>query len=177
MKVFIVIIYWMGWLAATLGAAPLRVVTLHSVLTEIVTEVGGAEVTTTCLLRPGDDPHTFNPPPAEVRTLAQADLIVASGFGLEPFLDKLVANSGTKAQLVAVSSVIKDVVPSSGARSGGHAQGEVDPLSCATGSRSCGQPRRQRFRPAPPPISRASMSSPLGRKPKSRSLRPPAGNS
>ena len=116
-----------GVLAATLGAAPLRVVTLHSVLTEIVTEVGGAEVTVTCLLRPGDDPHTFNPPPSDVRTLAQADLIVASGFGLEPFLDKLVANSGTKAQLVAVSSVIKDVVPLSGARSGGHAQGEVDP--------------------------------------------------
>jgi len=117
----------LGVLAASLGAAPLRVVTLHSVLTEIVTEVGGAEVTVTCLLRPGDDPHTFNPPPAEVRTLAQADLIVASGFGLEPFLDKLVANSGTKAPLVSVSSVIKDVVPSSGAHSREHAQGEADP--------------------------------------------------
>jgi zinc/manganese transport system substrate-binding protein len=114
-------------LAATLGAAPLRVVTLHSVLTEIVTEVGGTEVTVTCLLRPGDDPHTFNPPPAEVRTLAQADLIVASGFGLEPFLDKLVANSGTNAPLVSVSSVVKDVVSSSGAHSREPAQGEADP--------------------------------------------------
>jgi zinc/manganese transport system substrate-binding protein len=113
--------------AATLGAAPLRVVTLHSVLTEIVTEVGGPEVTVTCLLRPGDDPHTFNPPPAEVRTLAQADLIVASGFGLEPFLDKLVANSGTKAALISVSSVIKDVVPSSGSHHGENATGEIDP--------------------------------------------------
>jgi zinc/manganese transport system substrate-binding protein len=117
----------LGALAATLGAAPLRVVTLHSVLTEIATEVGGDEVTVTCLLRPGDDPHTFNPPPAEVRTLAQADLIVASGFGLEPFLDKLVANSGTKAPLVSVSSAIKDVVQSSGAHRGEHAHGAVDP--------------------------------------------------
>ncbi|HTZ20992.1 MAG TPA: zinc ABC transporter substrate-binding protein [Opitutaceae bacterium] len=116
-----------GTFGFTLGAAPLRVVTLHSVLTEIVTEVGGAEVTVTCLLRPGDDPHTFNPPPAEVRTLAQADLIVASGFGLEPFLDKLVANSGTQAPLVSVSAAIKDVVPSSGSHHGERNRGEIDP--------------------------------------------------
>jgi zinc/manganese transport system substrate-binding protein len=157
-----------GWMTAALSAAPLRVVTLHSVLTEIVTEVGGDEVTVTCLLRPGDDPHTFNPPPAEVRTLAQADLIVASGFGLEPFLDKLVANSGTKAPLVSVSSVIKDVVPSSGAHAGAHTQGEVDPhwwhsLANVQFATACVRDQLSELRPAATPLFQARAAAYLAR--------------
>jgi zinc/manganese transport system substrate-binding protein len=117
----------LGWLTGTLGAAPLRVVTLHSVLTEIVATVGGPEVTVTGLLKSGDELHTFNPAPSDARALAQADLIVASGFGLEPYLDKLADNSGTKARRALVSAVVTDVVRSTEAHHAGEAQGEIDP--------------------------------------------------
>ena len=86
------------------GAAPLRVVTLSTVLTEIATEVGGPEVAVTGLVRPGVDPHTFEAAPADLRALVDSDLIFASGLGLENTLDKLAANSGTRARIVDVSS-------------------------------------------------------------------------
>ena len=97
-------------LTVPLAATPLRVVTLHSVLTEIVAEVGGTEVTVTGLIQPGVDPHTFNPTPLDVRRLAQAEIVFLSGFGLEPYLDKLVANSGTQARLVRACDAIRDPV-------------------------------------------------------------------
>ena len=100
-------------LAAALVASPVRVVTLHSVLTEVVAEVGGPEVSVVGLIQPGVDPHTFNPAPADVRRLAQAEIVFSSGFGLEPYLDKLVANSGTKARLVRAADAIPNPVHAS----------------------------------------------------------------
>jgi zinc/manganese transport system substrate-binding protein len=78
------------------------VVTLSPVLTEIAETVGGSDVAVTGLLPPGVDPHTFEPTPAEMRSLADADLVLASGLGLENYLDKLAVNSGTHAPIDAV---------------------------------------------------------------------------
>ncbi len=116
----------------TASAAPLRIVALHSVLAEVAQELGGAEVTVRCLVPGGTDPHTFNPAPADVRSLHESDLILASGFNLEPYLDKLVSNSGTKAPLFLASSVIRDVVKASCEEKGHgshaeHNHGEIDP--------------------------------------------------
>jgi zinc/manganese transport system substrate-binding protein len=95
-------------LPAQSSAGPLRVVTLSTVLTEFATEVGGSEVTVTGLLPPGVDPHAFEPAPADLRTLANADLILASGLGVESYLGKLAANSGTRGPIVEVGDVLAD---------------------------------------------------------------------
>jgi zinc/manganese transport system substrate-binding protein len=88
--------------AAEPGTGPLRVVTLTTVLTEIAQEVGGGEVDVTGLVQPGVDPHTFNPSPADVRLVVDADLVLASGLNLESYLDRLVASVGPKGRVVAV---------------------------------------------------------------------------
>ena len=101
------------------GAVPLRVVTLFPILTEIARDVGGPDVAVTSLLPPGVDPHTFEPAPRDMRALADADLVLASGLGLENYLDKLAVNSGTRAKIVAVGDVLRDralVVESHGRR-------------------------------------------------------------
>ncbi|MFA5265939.1 MAG: zinc ABC transporter substrate-binding protein [Opitutaceae bacterium] len=110
-------------------AGPLRVIALHSVLAEVAQEVGGGDVTVCCLMPVGADPHTFNPAPGDVRALSECDLVLASGFGLEPYLDKLVSNSGTKARVLLASSAIRDTVRSSDVERGheGHDHGEIDP--------------------------------------------------
>ncbi len=92
-------------------AAPLRVVTLSSVLTEIASEVGGSEVTVTGLLPAGVDPHSFEPAPVDVERVARADIILANGLGLENYLERLVANSGTLARIVEAGSALKGQVP------------------------------------------------------------------
>lgn len=70
-----------------LGAAPLRVVTLHTVLTELAQEIGGEHVDVVPLLKPGVDPHVFEPAPGDIRRLKSADLVLAAGLGLETYLD------------------------------------------------------------------------------------------
>jgi len=69
--------------------APLRIVTLHTVLTEIAREVGGDAVTVVPLLRPGVDPHVFEPAPADIRRVREADLVLAAGLGMETYLPRL----------------------------------------------------------------------------------------
>ena len=102
-------------------AAPLRVVTLSTVLTEISREVGGTEVDVLGLVGPGIDPHTFNPSPADMRSVVDADLVLASGLNLEAYLDRLVASVGPGGRLVAVGNSLPLVLSTPGS------SGEKDP--------------------------------------------------
>jgi zinc/manganese transport system substrate-binding protein len=102
---------------------PLRVVTLSTVLSEIAREVGGDHVSVVGLVRPGVDPHTFNPSPADIRAVADADVVLASGLSLETYLERLVAGSGSNARVLAVG----DALPSPISMPGAPGDGEKDP--------------------------------------------------
>lgn len=93
-------------------AAPLRVVTLHTVLTEIAQKVGGDQVTVIPLLKPGVDPHAFEPVPADIRRLQQADLVLAAGLGLETYLDRLAPEVGS-GRLIRVGDDLPDLIEGS----------------------------------------------------------------
>ena len=97
--------------------------TLSTVLSEIARVVGGDHVAVVGLVRPGVDPHTFNPSPADIRAVADADVVLASGLSLETYLDRLVAGSGSNARVVAVG----DALPSPISMSGASGEGEKDP--------------------------------------------------
>jgi len=97
-------------LAVPAVAAPLRIATLSTVLTEVAREVGGPEVVVTGILAPGVDPHTFEPSPADLRAITQADLVLASGLGLENYLDRIAANSGAGARIVEAGRVLGPTV-------------------------------------------------------------------
>jgi len=92
--------------AAVCPAAPLQVVSLSTVLTEIAVQVGGPEAEVNALLRPGVDPHTFEPAPGDLRAIAEADLVLAAGLGLEPYLDRLAANAGTRGRVAEVGDAL-----------------------------------------------------------------------
>jgi len=109
--------------AARGGPGPLRVVTLGTVLAEIAREVGGTEVRVVNLVEPGVDPHTYNPSPADMRMLIDADIVLASGMGLEGYLGRLVAGVGTRGRVVAVGDALPVVISAPGAGIGG----ETDP--------------------------------------------------
>jgi zinc/manganese transport system substrate-binding protein len=90
--------------AGSAAAAPLRVVTLSPILTEIAEEVGGPDVAVTGILAPGVDPHTFEPSPSDLRSITRAELVLASGLGLEGYLDRIAANSGTTARIAVAGT-------------------------------------------------------------------------
>lgn len=89
-------------LGADAGRPPLRVATLTTILTELATKVGGDEVSVTGILQPGIDPHGFNPSPADMRAIVDADLVLASGLHLEAYLDRLVSRAGVAGRIISV---------------------------------------------------------------------------
>ena len=74
-------------LAQTPTPVPLQVVASFSILGDLVEHVGGDAVEVTTLIGPGVDAHTYDPAPADLVVLAEADVIFENGLGFEPWLD------------------------------------------------------------------------------------------
>jgi ABC-type Zn uptake system ZnuABC Zn-binding protein ZnuA len=75
------------------GAA-LDVVATTPVVADFVRNVGGGRVHVDQILKPGVDPHDYEPSPADVQAIADADVVVKSGVGLEHWLDDTVSSAG-----------------------------------------------------------------------------------
>jgi zinc/manganese transport system substrate-binding protein len=119
-RLLAVLLGFCGFTIVAGAAAPgLRVVSLHTVLTELAVEVGGSDVTVIGLIKPGIDPHAFDPSPADARDIASADLVLAGGLGLENYLDRLARNAGGRAKFVRVGDRLPGLLTD--------AAGEPDP--------------------------------------------------
>ena len=77
------------------------VVTTTSVLGSIVKDLAGDNVTVVIITSPSICPAHYDIKPSDVMIVAKANLILYHGF--EPWIDKLVTASGTKAPLVKIS--------------------------------------------------------------------------
>lgn len=84
-----------GLARAQAGAArPLRVIASFSILADMVRQVGGPAVEVVSLVGPDADAHVFQPAPADVRRVAQAELVVVNGLHFEGWMTRLVGASG-----------------------------------------------------------------------------------
>ncbi len=86
--------------------AELKVASLSTITTEIAQSVGGDAVRVTPIIKPGTDPHDFQPSPLDVREIEGADLVLLTGKGMEGYLTKLEEAVGNKAKFVDVGSAI-----------------------------------------------------------------------
>jgi zinc/manganese transport system substrate-binding protein len=86
--------------------APVRVVTLSTVLTEVARQVGGSQASVEGLVLPGVDPHTFNPSPRDIRAIVDADLVFASGLNVEGYLNRLLTNDAATGRVVLVGDAL-----------------------------------------------------------------------
>jgi zinc/manganese transport system substrate-binding protein len=84
----------------------LRTVATFSILGDLVKNVGGDRSDVTTLVGPNGDVHVYTPAPADAKTLARANLIVVNGLGLEGWLDRLIAVSGSNAPVVIASRCV-----------------------------------------------------------------------
>ncbi len=90
------------------AAEKARVVTTFSILADITREIGGDDIQLTNLVGADADAHVFEPAPAQVRAVLEADLVIANGLGFEPWLERLLANGGARGTRIDAS---KGVVP------------------------------------------------------------------
>ncbi|MDZ8187364.1 MAG: metal ABC transporter substrate-binding protein [Nostoc sp. ChiSLP02] len=91
------------------GESEARVVATSTILADLAQEVGGDKIQVRGILKPGTDPHVYEPVPADTRLLEEADLILYNGYNLEPGLIKLMNASGGKASKLAVGEVVKSL--------------------------------------------------------------------
>jgi manganese/iron transport system substrate-binding protein len=82
---------------AVTQAAPsgkIHVATTISTLNSFVQGVGGEYVSVKNIVPIGASPETFAPAPQDVATVADADVLVENGAGLETWLDRLLRDAG-----------------------------------------------------------------------------------
>jgi len=85
----------------------LRVVATFTILGDWVREIGGDDVELVVLVGPDADPHAFDPTPRQQAAVAGADLVIANGLGLEPWLERTLVAADFKGRLVTASSSIE----------------------------------------------------------------------
>ena len=86
--------------------AELTVASLSTITTDIAQDVGGDAIRLIPIMRPGIDPHDFEPSPLDVKQIESADLVLITGKGMEGYLTKLEEAVGSEAKFVDTGSTI-----------------------------------------------------------------------
>lgn len=71
----------------------------------MVREIAGDAVELTTIVGFDRDAHSSQPRPADSRALGDADLVIVSGIGFEPWMDRLAASAGFKGMHMAPSTL------------------------------------------------------------------------
>ena len=82
----------------------LRVVAAEAFLADIAQNVAGSRALVSTLMPSGVDPHTYEPTPADLALVADSDMLIVNGAGLEGFLDELLRNVGDGWLLIEASA-------------------------------------------------------------------------
>ena len=85
----------------------LQVVATTTQVADLTVNVGGDRVQVTGLLKPGVDAHDYEPSPADLEAVANADLVVENGVGLESWLADIIQSSGFDGPVVDASQGVR----------------------------------------------------------------------
>lgn len=110
MKFVVSIATLLAGLAFSASAEVLRVASLSTVMADLARDIGGERVEVLEIVKPGVDPHIFEPSPGDYKTLSKSHILLASGLGFEGYLDKLrpvLQKSGVR--LVVGGDVVKPI--------------------------------------------------------------------
>jgi len=87
----------------------LKVVTLHPLLSEWTERLAGENVSVECVLPTSVNLHDFDPSPSDMVRMSEADLIIAMGKHLEPYLDRLQENLPPGAEIYEAGRLVRSV--------------------------------------------------------------------
>ena len=116
---------------AARAAEPLRVVVSIPPQKQFVERVGGSEVEVTVLVGPGQSPHSYEPTPQQIASLAQADVYFRIGADFERGLLPKIAQAHPHLRIVDTRQgiALRPIEPSRGRRfaSGADLEAAPDP--------------------------------------------------
>ncbi|WP_137817502.1 metal ABC transporter substrate-binding protein [Pseudomonas sp. 2FG] len=90
------------------AAEKLKVVTSFSILADMTRHIGGEHIQLRKMVGADADAHTYEPTPDDAKALLKADVVIENGLGFEPWLERLIASTASKAKRVVAS---RGVVP------------------------------------------------------------------
>lgn len=94
------------FVCATSEAANVKVVSSFSILEDLTKSIGGDKIEVTSLVGPDQDAHVYEPTPSDLKKLKEAQVLVMNGWGMEPWLPRLIKSSGFKGKQIQVTSGI-----------------------------------------------------------------------
>jgi ABC-type Zn uptake system ZnuABC Zn-binding protein ZnuA len=93
-----------------------------TIIADLARNLAGDRASVEAIVPAGADPHDFEPAPADVEQIADADLVLEHGLGYDEWASDLVEQSGTHATVVEVTNGVPTI---QGRRAGEHA--DADP--------------------------------------------------
>jgi len=84
----------------------LQVVSTSTIIGDLTEAIAQDVVDHTSILKPGVDPHVYEPVPADSIALEKADLILYNGYNLEPGLIRIINATSLKGKKIAVGEKI-----------------------------------------------------------------------
>jgi ABC-type Zn uptake system ZnuABC Zn-binding protein ZnuA len=90
-------------------AAPLKIASLHPLLSEMARTLGGEQVEVVNLFPENGDLHAFTPTGRELAAAADARLLLACGKGVEPYLEDLRDSLPARTQVIELGQSVPDV--------------------------------------------------------------------
>ena len=104
MRNCLLVLAWIGFLILSActpqsktevpGEGELRVVVVNSTLADIAQNIAGERLEIEVLVPADADPHTFQPTPQDVAKIAESQMLIANGAGLEEWLQEVIDNAG-----------------------------------------------------------------------------------
>lgn len=87
----------------------LTVVATTTQAADLARRVGGGRVNVEGMLRPGGDPHDYEPRPSDVAAVAGAAVVFRSGGEVDDWLSDVIDNAGGDAEVVSLIDSVKRV--------------------------------------------------------------------
>jgi len=85
----------------------LRVVATTTQVADFARNIGGDRVQVTSLFKPNVDAHDYEPSPADIETIARADVVIENGAGLESWLHDTIESSGYDGPVIDTSQGVR----------------------------------------------------------------------
>lgn len=82
------------------------VVATTPIAADIVANVAGGDFDVETILRPNTDPHEYEPRPDDIRRIAGADIVFASGGDVDGWIGNAIEESGSDAELVTLGDSV-----------------------------------------------------------------------
>lgn len=93
-----------GW-----GQERIEIVATASMIADMVKNIAGDLANVETIVPIGGDPHTYDPTPSAAMLASRADLVFVNGLTFEGWLEELIRNSGTDAEIIRVTEGIQPI--------------------------------------------------------------------